>query len=809
MNLWRQTPLFLAVTALGAGLAMPAHTQEGGSEAESLVLEEVIVTARRREEAIQDVPISMTVFNQRQLDDANIINAGDLAAYTPSLAVNTRFGGDTTQFAIRGFAQELRTTASVGVYFAEVVAPRGANTTVSGDGAGPGDFFDLQNVQVLKGPQGTLFGRNTTGGAILLTPNRPTEEFGGYVEASGGNYSMRRLQGVLNIPVTDNLRFRIGGDSQKRDGYLDNISDIGPDEFADVDYNAIRASAVWDITDELENYTIFRWYKSENNGYPGSIFACNPLGSLGVFCVDDLDTRAAAGDDGFFDVYNFIPNPTNEQEQKQLINTTTWDITDNLLAKNILSYAKLETRTRSAIYGTNWRFPPFSPSGQMFIFQQQGLNDDRDITDQETFVWEFQLQGDTLGGDLNWQAGVYYEKSEPDDEYGAQSPTIISCLQETITSSNPADFRCNQILSPRAGAMVTSPGGVTYTNKAIFAQATYRFTEQFSTTAGIRYTDDATEGDVTETVWKFPTVASGGYFPATNLDDPIVESNSPDQYSNEPTWLLGLDYTPTDDLLFYGKYARGYRQGSVNLGGLPGLDSHEPEKVDTYEIGAKSSFAGWVSGTFNLAGFYNDFTDQQIQFGYFKPNGTGTTAILNAGASTIWGIELESTLQFGDYFLMKAGYTYLDTKVDELKLPALPPDIPIGLDTLNTTTSEGEPLSYAPENELVLTGAFLAPIPESWGDMVFSVTYRYTDEQQAVSTKVSPLAVLDDRNLWDVNFSWNGIAGSRFDLSIFGNNVTDEEYITFLTGNWSNGLESGQVGVPRMYGARLRYNFGS
>ena len=104
MNLWRQTPLFLAVTALGAGLAMPAHTQEGGSEAESLVLEEVIVTARRREEAIQDVPISMTVFNQRQLDDANIINAGDLAAYTPSLAVNTRFGGDTTLFAIRGFA---------------------------------------------------------------------------------------------------------------------------------------------------------------------------------------------------------------------------------------------------------------------------------------------------------------------------------------------------------------------------------------------------------------------------------------------------------------------------------------------------------------------------------------------------------------------------------------------------------------------------------------------------------------------------------------------------------------------------------
>ncbi|HEY8386545.1 MAG TPA: TonB-dependent receptor plug domain-containing protein, partial [Porticoccaceae bacterium] len=235
-----------------AGLAGPATVL---AQDRSFVLEEVVVTARRREERLQDVPVSITVLNQEQMHNANISSAGDIASYTPSLQVNTRFGPDATNFAIRGFSQELRSTASVGVYFAEVVAPRGANTTQTGDGAGPGDFFDLENVQVLKGPQGTLFGRNTTGGAVVLTPKKPTDEFEGYIEGSVGNYDMRRVQGVVNIPVSDTLRARLGVDQQERDGYLRNISGIGPDRFADMDYLSLRGSLVWDITDRIENYT--------------------------------------------------------------------------------------------------------------------------------------------------------------------------------------------------------------------------------------------------------------------------------------------------------------------------------------------------------------------------------------------------------------------------------------------------------------------------------------------------------------------------------------------------------------------------
>ncbi len=220
-------------------------------------LSEVIVTARRVEERLQDVPISISVFNQQQLNNLNVVNTQDLALYTPSLSVNNNFGNLNTAFALRGFVQDIGTQPAVGVYFADVVSPRGASNNIPiGDGAGPGQFFDLQNVQVLKGPQGTLFGRNTTGGAVLIVPQKPTSKEEGYIEYSYGNYAMNRVQAVVNMPLSDTVRFRIGIDRQSRQGYENNDSGVGPARFGDVNYSAVRASLVVDITPDLENYTI-------------------------------------------------------------------------------------------------------------------------------------------------------------------------------------------------------------------------------------------------------------------------------------------------------------------------------------------------------------------------------------------------------------------------------------------------------------------------------------------------------------------------------------------------------------------------
>ncbi len=792
--------LLLATTALAAGVQAPlVNAQQGGGE-RALSLEEVVVTARRKEEFLQDVPASMTVFTQRTIDEANITNPSDLAAYTPNLAVNNRFGGDNTTFAIRGFSQELRTTASVGVYFAEVVALRGANSQQSGDGATPGDLFDLENVQVLKGPTGTLFGRNTTGGAVLLTPKRPTDEFGGYLEGSVGNFDMWRSQAVVNLPVTDNFMLRAGIDHSERDGYLNNISDVGPEDFANQHYTSWRVSALWEITDSLENYTIVRGSDSSNNGYPGSLFGCGEVG-LSFLCKADLDERIANGENGFYDIFNFVPDPVNDQEMWQAINTTTWEISDDFLIKNIISYGELETYQRASIFGTNWQF-----GGGPFIFQQVGLTAAFPTTDQETLVEELQIQGSAFDDRLSYQAGIYYENSEPGGDYGAQSPAIIACDQSSIVTADPADMRCSNLFG--IGSVQSVPGGVEYTNQAIYAQATYELIDTLSLTAGIRYTDDETKGYTNDTVYYFPAAAPGEFLPSNGN---FVDPRRPETSSEEPTWLVGVDYTPTDDLLVYGKYNRGYRQGSVNIGGSTGADIHGPETVDTYEIGSKFSFYGAMPGTLNVALFYNDFQDQQVQYGYFKSvSNVGTTAILNAGSSTIYGAEVEATLQLTDSVILNASYAYLNTEVDELEFPDL---VELGIanpGTISNTTQEGDPLSYSPENSAVISAVWMLPTPAEMGDMRLSATWIYTDEQQGVTEESSPpFYLIDSYDLWNFNFSWSSIMGSPVDLSAFVTNAFDEEYITYVSGLYnSGGLESGQVGQPRMYGARIRYNFG-
>src|SRR5262249_33091653 len=152
--------------------------------------------------------------------------------------------------------------------------------------------FDLQNVQVLKGPQGTLFGRNTTGGAVLLVPQKPTSEFGGYAEGSFGNFGMKRGQGVVNFPVNDNLRIRLGVDHHSRDGDLINTTGVGPRDFADINYTAVRASIVADLTPDLENYTIASYTNSDRNGDVQKTIAAVPA-SLGNFALGMLADQAA------------------------------------------------------------------------------------------------------------------------------------------------------------------------------------------------------------------------------------------------------------------------------------------------------------------------------------------------------------------------------------------------------------------------------------------------------------------------------------------------------------------------------------
>jgi len=792
-------------------------------------LDEIIVSARRQEESAQEIPISMTVLSQETLENNNIVGSADLKQVTPSLSVNNRLGPDQATFALRGFTQELRTTASVGVYFAEVVAPRGGGgSTNAGDGAGPGSFFDLQNVVVLKGPQGTLFGRNTTGGAILLTPKEPTDEFGGYVEGSAGNYAMHRTQAVLNIPMGEKVRTRLGIDSMKRDGYINNQSGIGSDEMANTDYTAARLSTIFDINDSLENYTILSYMNSENNGVPASLFACRSgFGLYNAGCDQQLSHQ---GDD-FYSVESNIENPSSKLKQWQAINKTTWSVSDDFTVKNILSYAGLEQTGHYAVFGINYDYYGLGRANFAEVNGPSGLP----ANSQISYVEEFQLQGYALDDELTWQVGLYFEKSKPDGVSGTVNSGRLACSY--LSYDDPGSSLCvdysrnalyqqfgsdllGDLLPYGFGTIQLNEGEVEFTNKAIYSEATYDINDSWKTTMGLRYTRDEAESHTVSKIWNsYPYVSDpgtpatpgvAGHFDCIYTTTSLGEGckDHLDQTSEAVTGLAGIEYTLSQNVMTYAKYSRGYRMGSLNPFGGEAFRKFEPEHVNTYEIGAKTTFRGSISGMVNIAVFYNELQDQQLQYAYVGGSGA-TTVIVNAGSSHIQGAELEALLSLTNNLKFNLSYTYLETRVDKIKEPTLP----AGANAVPSAI-EGEELTYSPKDSIVAGLNYLIPVSEDAGIVSVGLTWSYTGEQNSTSSTSTPYARLDSYEIVNLNANWYSIMQSNFDSSLFVANALDEKYTAFVSGTYGAsdsaapvGFETRQVGVPKMWGGRIRYNF--
>ncbi|HKY91132.1 MAG TPA: TonB-dependent receptor [Nevskiaceae bacterium] len=820
-----QTVDTVPVAQEGSAESAPPPAEAAAEKEDTGGLNEIIVTANRREESAQDVAISITVLDQQQLSNANITSASDLAAYAPSLSTNQRFGADNATFSIRGFTQELRTTASVASYMAEVVAPRGQSSQTSGDGAGPGTMFDLANVQVLKGPQGTLFGRNTTGGAVLLVPNKPSDEFEGYLELSGGERESRRAQGVINVPVSQGFKVRLGVDHNERDGHLENVTGIGTDDLASVDYTSVRLSTLWDVTDSVQNYTIFSYIDSDSSGFSSQLNACNPnylddpanfflvfAGSLHVpQCQAQLADQAARGKDGFYDVVSTINSPQTTIKEKRLINTLTWDLTEEITLKNILAYAHLKTENGSDIFGTQFNYAvlgvPLDPLDPRREFKT-GVsvpNPDWPVTSQETYVAELQLQGQSFEDALEWQGGVYWENSRPDGVSGNNSAGLISCEMASL-EGDASDYNCYDILGGLVGGVLVQAYKTKYLNQAVYSQGTWHFNDQFSLTAGLRYTWDESKGDGIKTRYSY----------IANIQQaPQITNTTPVAKSDAATGLIEFDYKPFDGSMLYAKYNRGYRQGNVILAADPGLDTFDPEQVDTYELGLKTEFGGPIPGRFNLAVFYNDFTDQQLQLGYISRDSLQTTTIVNAGKSRIKGIEGEAFFRLHPQVTFALSFSLLDTKLLEqedqtARVGAALPDDPLAAGSVTPIADEGDELPYAPKQTYVASLNWSVPVPESMGYVDLGATYSAIGEQRSAASSSGPFGMLDSFALLNLNATWTSIFNSPFDLVVFGTNVLDEKYVTYTSGTYNLlGFESRALGTPRFVGARLKYNFGA
>ena len=771
------TMLAAPVAHAYAADAQPAAGPPSGAApaASEPMLGEVIVTARRRAENVQDVPAAVTALSGATLQRQGVSNTYDLVRTAPALNVNISAGGgqNQPQYTLRGQRQgdtPPSVDPSVGTYFGDIVMERPFGFAQQ--------FFDLQNVQVLKGPQGTLFGRNTTGGAIIIQPNLPSNEFDAGVHGSLGNYALHEIDGYVNLPLNDRMSLRIAGQHTDRDGYIKDILTGQKDE--DEHENAVRASLRIKPTDDIENVTVASYVKRHTDA---TGFRLSYLGGPGP-------APAIYGAAGAAVLAGINALPWNETASNQpgfsrlktytLANTTTYAINDNITLKNIIGYVNYQAGFFDDVDGS-----PLPILG--YGVDQNG----------KQFTEEFQILG--KGHNYNWIAGAYYFResafyqSHTPDEL---NPVIIGALIPQIVSEQDVNY-----------------------SKSVFASATYDFSDfipHLSATAGGRYTWDTRNAD-------FGTTYALGFAPGQATGNPVIPISpgqtcafagtgvpfdpatcrSPNRATySKFTYNLDLDYKIDDHKMIYVAHRLGYRTGGFGTRATTSFGaSFSPETVKDYEVGAKLDwdFDGMFLRT-NIAAYHQDYSNIQRLVPVVL-NGATTTSVQNAAKAKIDGVEGEFTFIPRPWLTISGFASQVQPKYDKFLI--LEPD--------GTTTDATKTAAFAgfPRTTFGVTARVTLPTPEDIGETVFQANYYHQSSYVAQdSAAQEPASRIAGYGLLNLRLEWNKVMRSNVDLALFANNVLDKHYdaMIFALGN-EIGYSSKIAGAPAMFGIEASYHF--
>ena len=782
-------PVLPALAQEPAQVASGEAVEETGGH-----LEDIVVTARRRAEASQDVPVAVSAFSADMLSERRIGVAQDLQGQVPSLAIGSSGQARANEsFTLRGQGTTFLSAAGVVTYFAESPLVPGLYVSTQGP---PGMMLDLANIQVLRGPQGTLFGRNTTGGAVLLEPARPKPDPEGYVQAELGNYGKREVEAVVNLPLADNLAVRAAARYTKRDGYTRDI--VNNRDYDDREYFTGRVSLLWNPTDRIETYLVAYGTDSSDNGSGfilGDVNAtmlnarfaaaggCAGVG-LGANCsvltglVADQRQRGARKVAGFSNSYSKIRGwGVNHHLSVEL--------GDTLTLRNVLSYGEL--RSDMALNADGMAINLYTVTG----------NKPYPIDNLWQVTEELQLQGTARGDHLQYTLGFYADQLQTS---GLQGQNSLVSLGST--------------LSLRA---------VKRNSYAGYVQATYDLgdlaqgLEGLSLTAGIRQTWDRATGYGASYRFlpggKLLCANGASANPQTEMDCAAEGAARSDAL----TWTFGADYKLADGVLLYAKASRGYKMGGINYGAVNMSNfSFEPEFVKTYEGGVKSDFRIAEAPTrLNVTVFKTLYDDIQRAAGDFNfQNLASGSIVINAASATIRGIEVETQVQPVRGVSLSGNYSFLDAGYDDFVFPALGQQYdctgtrrsgPIDLSCI--------PFQYTPRHQFSVNGTFDLPIPAEAGNMNLSLTYSYIGRQYSAASTLEadePGAWLASYGVMNGSLNWRGIMGSSVDGSLFVTNLFDKLYRTTNTNVFQSiGVQSSLYGEPRMWGIRLRYNWGN
>ena len=735
-------------------------------------IEEVTVTAQKREERLQETPISITAFTEETLEEAGINDTSKLADFAPNVIFDstTPISGTSNGAAIfiRGVGQldfGLTTDPGVGTYIDGVYSSRAIGGVL--------DVVDIERIEILRGSQGTLFGRNTIGGAINITTKKPAEEFGGFAGATLGNFDRTDFKGSIDLPFSQKFLTKLSFYSKRRDGYV-NRTLVG-DKLGNENRRFLRGSFLFSPRDDLELYGTLD-YTDIDERSAGSVLvgitesAGNPdlgLAPSSTFAYNQFFVPQNPGAVPYDERFLFggkndrtsATGPTGtDLEGFGTTMTLTWSLSSLLELKSITAYRDTD--------GGFFRDPDGAPFA---ITETSNPN-----YSHEQFSEELQIIGTLWDARLQYVVGAYFFEEEGTDD------VFVPIFSLPPPSNPPMAFQ----------AYINNFATVDNSSRAVFGQGTYDLTDRLAATVGLRYTKDKKgygfrqflsadpEGDVFLLPLIGPRDGDGTGLASSEFDKLNVRA--------------GLEYQFNDDTLFYFIYSDGFKSGGFNFRYVvPRVDPlpFEPETLGAFEVGVK--WQGWNDRLrVNGAGFVSEYKNVQVQL--FETGGGPLTQ--NAGNADIFGLELEATVAPTDRVLLNAGLGYTNAEYAELNLPTTDVAQPVNLNTK---------LPNTPEITLNLSGIYNHSL--EWGTLTLRGDYRYTDDLFN-DAQNSPFLFQESYQTINASVTFTPVSDS-FAITVFGTNLTDERYITSGDSNFGLGFHEANYSRPREFGVTIRNRF--
>ncbi|RPE81436.1 TonB-dependent receptor [Vulcaniibacterium tengchongense] len=736
--------------AIACALVAPAawaqdapSAQEAPAHREATTLGGVTVTARKREETLQEVPVAVTAFTPEALDRLNVEDLSDLDAQVPNLTIYAARGSSSTITAyIRGIGQSdplWGVDPGVGIYLDDVYIARPQGALL--------DVFDVERVEVLRGPQGTLYGKNTIGGAIKYISRGLPNSFDGFASVTVGNYDQLDVKAAVGGPLggSDALRGRLSVASLNRDGFGDNL--YSGQDVSDKEILAVRGQLGAYVSDDLDIQFAYDWMDDQSGVRGARMLAPNRFAPG----FAPLDSR--------YDIRSGMPN-VNDTEMKGASATVNWVASEDWAFKYVV--AKRESDTETNID---------------FDTLPNKIADVKAFYRDEQVSHELQANYDG-GGRARGVIGVYAF----DGEAGGQ----------VLNNFFDLSFGDTQ--------------GTVYTDSvALYGDWTFDLTGRLKLDLGARYTDEKKRAVVLNRCYTDATFATLARACAANNPTPIAARFDKRIGFENTSPKVSLDYQITPDIMVYGLASRGFKSGGYNIRAqataVPrSAEPFDDEVVDSYEIGGKMAFLDQTL-FLNLAAFHNKYKDIQLSvFTAYDSNGDGADDAFfgdftNAGEGTVDGVEVEYQWMPSRRWLISGNLAWLDAKYDEFMYAGV-------------NIADEQEFTNAPDFSGALNVEYRMDLAGG-GDLSARVGYSYQSEVVATTEIVRSGAqpiTQDGYGLVNAGVTWR--SGGPWSVSLQGTNLADEEYRTTGYNLVSSlGVLTGFYGPPRQYTLSVRYDF--